>query len=561
MESTSFPNTRCRKRWLIVVCLCVQFCLTNSSQAAPVLQHSNVAARQSGPTPNSVLRYAFKPLFDLADSPEKSFPRLAGEFEPQKAIVLSVSDLRYQHNGVLTQIVEKTSGRVPLVILYNDSKQLKSSVKLLDGLDCDLTHVSLCELKLDTIWLRDFGPRMVETSRGAMSVDFFYDGQRPLDDKFPLTWGDRTGAETSKVKWTLHGGNLISNGKGLALASSRLFEDNFIAFPKKTPGMDVEFERRKIVVDAFKQDCNINQLLILEPLQPEATKHVDMFVTFLAPDQVLLAQVDPRVDPVNARVLEYNASLLKQVKVDGKPMRVERIMLPPRNGKYWSPYTNIILANDLVLMPVYKSDPPSVIRNAIRVYQKLLPGFQVETVDMTTMQKLEGALHCMSVNVPNFAELPRGMLKFEEAKRKLHANGFVLADKPKSTNILQNRSSNAAKTRVPNRPTREMVEKRPAAKERSNQQPTAQRLSAKQLNAVATYRRTFVNQSQEFSVDAYAVGIQSGQLILVRADSKEELIVEMQYLCNEDKLWLSKNVQKIRDNGTNVREFVVSNDL
>ena len=79
--------------------------------------------------------------------------------------------------------------------------------------------------------------------------------------------------------------------------------------------MNVDFERRKIVVEGFKGDCNINQLMILEPLQPEATKHVDMFATFLAADHVLIAQLDPRVDPVNARTLNENARRLSEVKV------------------------------------------------------------------------------------------------------------------------------------------------------------------------------------------------------------------------------------------------------
>ena len=72
------------------------------------------------------------------------FPRLSGEFEKQSAILLSVSDLQYQHNAILQEIVKKSAGHnIPLVILFNDEKQLKSTVKLLDEIECDLSHVSL----------------------------------------------------------------------------------------------------------------------------------------------------------------------------------------------------------------------------------------------------------------------------------------------------------------------------------------------------------------------------------------------------------------------------------
>ena len=99
-------------------------------------------------------------------------------------------------------------------------------------------------------------------------------------------------------------------------------------------------------------------------------------------------------------------------------MRVDRIQIPARQSKYWSPYTNIIFANKMILMPVYKSDPPALVKNAVNIYRKLLPGFKVETVDMTTMQQLEGALHCMSINIPAFAPLPKGVMPFEVARKK-----------------------------------------------------------------------------------------------------------------------------------------------
>ena len=559
MECFRFCLTRLRLQvsGAIFLTFVVGFSSTAFSQFAGQTQYGNFTPQVRGfvppiqsrdsPTPTSILQYAFKPLYE---DDSHLFPRLPGEFEPQNAILLSVSDLMYQHNGVLTQIVEKTSRRVPLVILYNDEKQLVSTVELLDSLSCDLNHVSLYNLKLDTIWLRDFGPRIAESSQRTVSLDFFYDGQRPLDDRFPTAWGQQANADINRVEWTLHGGNLLTNGKGLALASSRLFEDNFIAFPNPTPGMDIEFERRKIVVDGFKKDCNINQLLILEPVQPEATKHVDMFAAFLAPDQVLLAQVEPRQDPANAKVLDYNAKLLEQVKVDGKPMRVERIPIPPRNGKYWSPYTNIILANNTVLMPVYDSDPPEIVRAAVSVYQKLLPGFHVETVDMTSMQKLEGALHCMSVNVPKFAELPRGVFSFADAKTRIKTSGYVAKEQEYSNH--ENPRQLKDNVEVAANPES-------AEPQIQDQDDPSSRQRKSQLAAVATYRRSFVDQSRQFTVDAYAVGIESGAVVLLRAEDGREIQVEIESLCREDKLWLSANVNKIGSNGAKVRDFVKSN--
>lgn len=537
-------------------------------------------------TPASVLRYAIKSSQDY-----KTLPRLSGEFEKQKAVLLSVSDLMYQHNGVLAEIIKKSSGHgVPFIILYNDEKQLKSTVELLDSIECDLSHVSLYRLKLDTIWLRDFGPRFAETKSGAQSIDFYYNGQRPLDDKFPISWGELAKDEVSKVKWTLQGGNMQSNGKGFAFVSSRLFEDNAVSLPNSTPSADIEFEKRKLVVDAFKKRCNIDQLLILEPLRPEATKHVDMFATFIAEDTVVVAEVDEKADPQNAKILKYNVNLLKQVEVNGNPLKIERIKFPPRKGKYWSPYTNIILANNLLLMPVYDTDPPAMVKAALDVYRKLLPDYHIDTVNMTSMQRLEGALHCMSINVPQYAKLPSGIMTMAQARDAVNKTAYVSKKKKK---LVSTQSTKNPPTINPDKPgplavkgATEPVEKMkkladnlptvngaiappkpnsvkpdPNPTSTVGKPPIATQADQSQVAAVMTYRRNFIDSSRRFSVDAYAVGLQSGRVLLRQVGIAKEMTLPIDQLCNEDRQWLYKNETKIRANGEKVRRFVSANGM
>ena len=563
-------------------------------------QATSTTTTSGGVTPPSVLRYAIKGSEDY-----KLYPRLSGEFEKQKAILLSVSDLQYQHNGVLAQMIKKSSGHgVRFIILYNDDKQLESTVELLDSLKCDLAHVSLYRLKLDTIWLRDFGPRFAETKSGAQSIDFYYNGQRPLDDKFPISWGELSDEDVSRIKWTLQGGNMQSNGKGFAFVSSRLFEDNAINLPHAASGTDLEFEKRKLVVDAFKKGCNIDQLLVLEPLRPEATKHVDMFATFVTEDTVVVAEVDPKLDPQNAKILKYNVNLLEQVKVDGKPLKVERIKFPPRNGKYWSPYTNVIMANNLLLMPVYDTDPPAMIESALEVYRRLLPDYHVDTVNMTSMQKLEGALHCMSINVPNYANLPRGIESVKQARAAISKKGYVskktktdLGSNLKTSEVKKSKpSSQLAINGTPERikPKSKLADKvatykgslsTPAGNRKSatpklaaksppkpsppivrpgdvaQQQLDKPQVDSQQVAAVMTYRRKFIDNSRQFSVDAYAIGLQSGRVLLRQVGIAKELALPIDRLCDEDKQWLSKNENKIRANGSKVRKFVLANGM
>ena len=206
-------------------------------------------------------------------------------------------------------------------------------------------------------------------------------------------------------------GNLLTNGQGLAIATSRIFEDNRVNNPVKTVAEDEESVRQSVM-----KFCNIKELVVLKPLAQEQTRHADMFATFLAPDLALVARVDRRLDPENASILDFNAQLLAKAKVDGRPLRVERIWTPPRRGENWSPFTNIILTDSLVLIPTYRNDPPQYVKSALQTYKRLLPSHKVATVDMTSMEKLGGSLHCLSCPIPSFAELPKGTMSFEQVR-------------------------------------------------------------------------------------------------------------------------------------------------
>ena len=175
-----------------------------------------------------------KPLLS-DDKPYSKFPRLSGEFEAQRAMLLSISDLKPHHQAMLKELVAKTAGYLPLVILVNDKEQLKTAVEIAESSRADLSHVSFFVFKLDTIWLRDFGPRFLETESKPESIDFYYDGTRPQDDQFPNKWGELAGIKNTTVEWTLQGGNLISNGEGLAFTSTRFFEDNHVRVPNQKP--------------------------------------------------------------------------------------------------------------------------------------------------------------------------------------------------------------------------------------------------------------------------------------------------------------------------------------
>ena len=347
-----------------------------------------------------------------------SFPRLAADFEPQSALVLSVSDWQPHHAPILMQIAQKTRGHVELLILCNDQKQIAQTLTWLADIADSCSHVKFAILELDTIWLRDFAPFFLQTAKGSQLVDFYYVGERPQDDRMPHRWSERTSTPLKEVPFTLQGGNLLSNGQHLAITTERIFIDNAIQFPNPLPGTDPRADARKIVTDAIIDGFNLRELVILDYLQSEATKHADMFCNFLNEHTVVMASVDPRQDPINAAILDRNARRLQSVVVDGKPLEVHRIQTPARDGESWSAFANVIIANDLLLMPVYQSDAPALVKAAVETYQRLLPEHTIETVDITTFKQLQGELHCSSMNLPKFSATLPNLISFADAMQK-----------------------------------------------------------------------------------------------------------------------------------------------
>lgn len=354
----------------------------------------------------------------------KRYPRISAEFETTRVLLLGLADWQPHHRHVFVEIAEKTAGHVNLMVLCNDTWQIKTATEWLLKTNRDFPHVYFCEMETDTVWLRDFAPIFAQTEKGSASLDFFYEGSRPKDDALPATWAKRTGAAHIKVPWTIQGGNLLSNGQGVAISTNRIFKDNYIEFPPTSKVEKPEQERRVMVVKAIMQYCNLSQYVVLEPLKDELTGHVDMFASFVTPSDVLIAQVDPRRDPVNAQILERNVTRLKRVEIDGKPLRVHRIAIPLRDGKSWSAYTNAVIANDLILLPVFDRDPPQYVNAARSALQSLLPKHVIETINMTSMTQLQGELHCLSHHVPAFAQMPDGIYPFANAKRAYFPNGL-----------------------------------------------------------------------------------------------------------------------------------------
>lgn len=327
--------------------------------------------------------------------------RLPGEFEPQRALLLACNDLIDDMPDLFANIVRQTSGRIKIISLVSNVEQCEAAKQLLQAGSIPSGHVHFVELPHDTMWARDYGPIIVNSKAGhPIVIDAGYDLSREKDDRVPRELARLLSLRVVSMPLRLDGGNLLSNGDGLAITTSRLFDEN--AFDESAFG-ETDYEPMRAVL---RRSYGLKRVAVLEPLADEPTGHVDMFATFTSQNTVVVGQYDPEIDPDNAEILDRNARRLSALQTAKGPLQVVRIPMPSNEDGVWRTYTNVIYANSVLLVPTYAEVDQPQRTQALHTYAKLLPQWKVVGIDASRIIESSGALHCMTMNLGPLGRLP-----------------------------------------------------------------------------------------------------------------------------------------------------------
>jgi agmatine/peptidylarginine deiminase len=318
---------------------------------------------------------------------------LPAEFDPQDQLLVGGAQLAELYPGVLADIVEALTGHIRIRVLAGSATGTETIVSALAAGGLGAGTVEILELPILTMWLRDFGPLVVSDGRGNRRlVDFHYRERRgnELDDRVPGHLAQELGFGVKTSPLLLEGGDLLTNGLGFCLLSTRVINRN-------AHYLTIEPEQTVKDLGAL---LGFEGLYLVPPLEGESTGHVDMYCVFLAPDLVAVGRYDPEVDPENAALLDKVATDLADLETRGGPLRVERIVMPDHADGAWRTYTNVVFANDVLLVPVYPSYCPDLDDEALAFYRKHFPDREVIGIDASELIKMNGALRCITMNVP-----------------------------------------------------------------------------------------------------------------------------------------------------------------
>jgi agmatine/peptidylarginine deiminase len=307
---------------------------------------------------------------------------------------------------------------------------------------------------LDGIWIRDYGMEIIEAVDDGHPVFIdmgYYSGRasscagpfpgRPNDDVSPTIFAPDFDASTDIYRPALRteGGNLQTDGQGTCVHMQRevLARNRFERWSYTQEQLDDQYRNY--------YQCPVVITLQSFALDPQAglcsrqvIDHVDMFMTFISPQTVIVAQVDPEdaaFDRVNAQIMENNAETLANAGYNvvripqtrryctvhrGLNCNVGTCISNPGDARMcdaeglldrvWATYANSIRVGNLMMVPVYH-DVPTELADAIAAQeQQALEIFQdtldaefgtgqviVTPIVSDRMIPCQGSVHCISM--------------------------------------------------------------------------------------------------------------------------------------------------------------------
>lgn len=376
------------------------------------LLHSDVVDEDS-------MTYAKEPMGrtpNVKSEPEDFFP--AAEYKKQSAILIGCQNRIHVTPQLYVDIAKAIDGTVPLFGIVNNGAEAERGVKLMKNHGLPPEAMRFLVIPSDTMWIRDYAPIILRyEDDSVIMVDARYQTRvmreaRLKDEVMGVHLAHMLNLPLRSVPLLLEGGNMASNGDGIVATTMKTIQlNNFSGFTHEQ------------LKPMFEDYLGTQTVIALDALKDESTAHVDMFMTFLGKNVAVIAESNLPGDSDNVALLKNNVRLLSNLNTSMGPIKITRIPLPPKWGQDYRSYTNVIMANGVLLMPSYSDVDPELENRAASVYKSLLPNWKIKRINCDALVKEGGQLHCISYNIPHYVSIEglqqRAIPNLEKKKKKL----------------------------------------------------------------------------------------------------------------------------------------------
>jgi agmatine/peptidylarginine deiminase len=319
--------------------------------------------------------------YQVTAAPTPSVRSIA-EFEPQRGAfvraTVSGSSVTF---GVPIQLLTEIAENDTLYVVCSNQTAANTIQTYLTNNSIDGSRIKYVLAPTNSHWTRDFGPWFIENNeRNLEIIDFPYNRPRANDSQVPRAFGTTTGTTVYGMPLLHTGGNYMADGLGVAASCDLVqYENNCYSNTE----LD-EIYLNYLGVSTYHQ--------IPDPLN-SYIQHIDCWGKFLAPDKILILQVPS--SNANYTDLENAAQYFaNQTSSFGNKYKVYRVYTPNNQ-----PYTNSLILNNKVLVPMNPTYGSSCYQNALAAYQQAMPGYEIIGVPYNDWYDTD-ALHCRAIQIP-----------------------------------------------------------------------------------------------------------------------------------------------------------------
>jgi agmatine deiminase len=329
-------------------------------------------------------------LKDFISTAPPLSPRSIAEFEPNQGVIVR-GTIQWGQTvfGIPLHLIKSLSEHVNVYIICANQTQQNTITNSLNNAEVNMDNVEFVIAPSDSYWTRDYSPWFIEyDDKNIGIVNFPYNRPRPDDNDIPLIMGDYFDLDVFGMNMLHTGGNYMSTGYGIAASCDLVYTEN------------EDISQQEIADMALDYLGLSNYYLVNDPLD-DYIEHIDCWAKFLAPDKILITEVpndDPRYED-----FELMADFWKnQISPYGNKFKVYRTYSP--DGQ---PYTNSLIMNNKVYVPIVTGEGSDYNDDAIQVYQEAMPGYEIIEVENNTYFGWQStdALHCRTSQVPDFEML------------------------------------------------------------------------------------------------------------------------------------------------------------
>ena len=247
----------------------------------------------------------------------------------------------------------------------------------------DMSRVRTFTGALNSIWMRDYGPRFVYESGVRVIVDSIYYSTRPLDNAIPTVLSSALKKPLYALNLLHSGGNFHMGEPGLGFATRLTVDDN----PSLTETqISALFQLYYGMFTRWQTQL---------PWTVDGTGHVDMWFMPIAADKIMISSWPSNVGSAQALTCDAAA-----VDMQSRGYTVYRVPARLISGVHYT-YVNSVICNDLVLIPSYTNTTVSPYNTqAVAAWQAALPGKTVVPIACQNIISAAGAMHCIVMHYP-----------------------------------------------------------------------------------------------------------------------------------------------------------------